>query len=167
MARTLRKDDSAVNILIEYILMLVISMTLFTILLLILHNTTATADKIVLTEECDILANDISNRISTFSSEVYLTDSTSTSVSTDIDNQVTYVDLPRLVQGKQYKVDITYNSGTHAGKVIVSYASDSTVYSVATFNSLVPVEAASFYSTADRYGLYYSGSNKVEMSPYT
>jgi hypothetical protein len=148
-------------------LMLVISLALFTVLLLIMHNTTDNADRIVLKEECDIIANDVSNRISTFSSEVSLNDKISSNFITDIQGQVAYVDLPTFGQGKQYKVDITYNSGTHAGKVIVSYASDSTVYSVATFNSLVPVEAASFYSTADRYGLYYSGSNKVEMSPYT
>jgi hypothetical protein len=132
-----------------------------------MHNTTDNADRIVLKEECDIIANDVSNRISTFSSEVSLNDKISSNFITDIQGQVAYVDLPTFGQGKQYKVSITYDNIAHSGEVTVSYASNSNVYSIATFNSTKPVKEGSFYSTTGRYGLYYDGSNEVEMRSYT
>lgn len=168
MARTMHKDDLAANILIEYLLTLAISMALFVILLLIMHNTTDNADRIVMKEECDIIANDIANRISTFSSEVNITDQNGSNSITDIPSQVTYVDLPTLVQGKQYKVAITYDGVAKSGKVLVSYASNSNIYSIATFSSTKTIKEGSFYSTTGRYGLYYDGTtNKVEMRSYT
>jgi hypothetical protein len=158
----LLKDDSGVNILLEFIFSLVVMVILFTLMLLFISNIISNSDRTILTEEYDIIANDVANRMSAFSSEVYLNDQKGSYDSTVVENHVVYFDLPEPINNKQYQVEISYTN--KMGTVRVSYVSDSTIYSIATFYSYIPVEDNSFNSHQGRYSIYYKMSdNKIKV----
>lgn len=161
-------DDSGVNILLEYLFTLIVMVMLFSIMVLTINNVMDISDRIVLKEEFDIISNDVANRISAFSSEIYLNNKMNMNSTTLVDNQRAYFELPELVRGKQYKVDVTYDNSLRYGKVVVSYASNSNIYSSTTFTTMLPVSNTSFYSQQNRYDLYYDRmNNKIEIGEFT
>jgi hypothetical protein len=164
--KTLTRDDSGVNITLEYIFSLMIMVILFSMMVLTIGNIQTNSDRIVLKEEFDIISNDLANRISAFSNEVYLSNQTGTNRQVIVNNNIVYFDLPELVQGKQYNVSITYNDTAipYSGTVRVTYMSNVNVYSTATFYSHIPVNNSSFYSQQGKYYIFFekaSGQIKV------
>jgi hypothetical protein len=154
MKTELPNDDSGVNIILEYLFTLVVMVILFSMMIMTIGNVMDTTDRIVLKEEFDIIANDIANRISAYSSEVYIINGSGTDDCTFVDDHVVYFDLPELVQGKQYQVSIDYDTDENQGTVKVTYEKNVNVYSTAYFTSKIPVNGtAPFYSQMGRYGI--------------
>lgn len=162
----LLKDDSGVTIILEFIFSLVVMVILFTIMMLVLGNIIENGNHVALKEEYDIIANDVANRVSAFSSEVYLNDQKGTYESTTIGSQVLYFDLPEPVNGKQYQVDVSYDAGKQTGTVRVSAVADSTIYSTATFRSVKTVAQSSFNSQPERYEMSYDPVTKTVSVGY-
>ncbi len=154
------EDESGVNILLEYIYTLIVTMVLFTIIVLMVANMKGVSDSIAIEEQLDVIANDVADRLSAFTSNVYMNSQQDDSFKAIIAGHSVYFELPQLVEGKQYSINIS-TSGT-LGTVVVSYASNSNVKSAATFKALVPVKNATLYSQDGAYGIYYDG-NVVEM----
>jgi hypothetical protein len=160
MRKALKKDDTGVSVMVEYLMTLAITMVLFTIFLLLIQNTLDTTDRIALKEEFDIISNDIASRISAFSSENSLAGQGTSISTTTVNEQKVIFSLPQLVNGKQYNIKIEYY-GDDSGKVIVTYVSNSNIYSEATFYSTVEVEPVSFNSQPGQYSLVYDDSKII------
>lgn len=160
-------DDSGANILLEYIYTLIVTMVLFSIIVLLIANMRSVSDSIALKEELDIVANDVADRLSAFTCNAYMNSQPDVNSTAIIQGQGVYFDLPELVEGKQYNVNITYSDSQKVGTVVVSYVSNTNVYSTATFKAMEPVKNVSFNSQDGRYGIYYytlaDGSPIVEM----
>jgi hypothetical protein len=135
---------------------------IFSIMLLLISDISNTTDRIVLKEECSIIANNIANHLSDFSNEIYMTNQTGTNSATLVQGHVIYLDLPEFTQGKQYKVDISDANITTPGNVIVTYVGNSNVYSNASYKAMIKVNKVTFYSTQGRY---YVSSSIVNGSP--
>lgn len=155
--RSFNKDDSGANLLIEYMFTIIIAAILFGILLLSLQSIITRSDQIIMGEEQSIAANIVANQLSDYSNELYLNDLT-LQLTNPADYSPLYsadatlasarsFDIPKPYTGKQYSIevtddDFTYCDGTtrHRGVVKVTYVSDPSIYSTATFNSRVPVQ---------------------------
>jgi hypothetical protein len=156
------ENDDGVNILLEYLFSLTVMVILFSLMVMTIGSIMNNTDRIVLKEEFDIVSNDLSNRITAFSDEILMTQQTGMNVSSTVDDHTAYFDLPELVSGKQYVVEITYDDSLKAGKVKVTYEGNTNVYSIATFNSTVKVKnGVKFYSQQGKYGLYYYPANNT------
>lgn len=165
------KDDSGVNILLEYLFSLIVTVILFTILILLIGNIMDVSDHIALKEEYDIISNDVANRISAYSSEVYLNDQRGVYDSTVVSVESTYFDLPEPMSNKQYQVDVDYTPAAGAKPeywtVKVSSTSDSSIYSTATFTSNIDVRTpVSFNSHQGQYRIYYDRTNQQIIVGY-
>jgi hypothetical protein len=139
---------------------------IFAIVVLLIGNMKTNSDSIAIREELDIVANDVADRLSAFTSNVYMNNRSDVNSTAYIHGQGVYFDLPELVEGKQYNVRITCWDNNNTGTVLVSYVSNTYVNSTATFKASVPVENTSFNSQPGRYGIYYTtsgGSPIVEM----
>lgn len=158
--KTITRDVSGVNITLEYIFSLMIMVILFTIMVLIIGDIQSNSDRIVLKEEFDIISNDLANRISAFSSELYISDRTETYRQVTVSENVLYFDLPELVNGKQYNAIITYDSDLDIGTIKVVSMDNVNIYSTATFYSQIEVQDSSFYSQQGKYSLYYDDTDK-------
>jgi len=152
------KDDTGVNIILDYLLTFIITMILFTMMIMIINDVMNISDRIVLKEEFDIISNDIANRVYAFASDVNMSKNMGLNSSVAVLYHTAYFDLPELIQSKQYRVDITYDESTYIGTVVVTYVSNSNVFSTSTFYSLIPVEEAHFYSQQGRYGIFYNST---------
>jgi len=152
--------------MLEYIFTLGITVALFAIVVLMIGNMKTNSDNIAIKEELDIVANDVADRLSAFTSNVYINSQPDVNSSAYIYTQGVYFDLPELVEGKQYNVSISYSSTDKTGTVLVSYVTNTYVNSTATFKASVPVTNTTFNSQPGRYGIYYdntTGSPVVEM----
>ncbi len=159
MSRSLAKDNVGVTALMDYMFMMMITLIIFTIMLLMVQQVLSKSDSIVLKEEFDIISNDVANRLSAFSSEVSLNGQSGDDEKASVGHQAVYFDLPGLVRGKQYNVDVTYDSALKKGTVTVSYVSNSNIMSRATFYSETGISHCNFNSQAGRYRVYYDGAN--------
>jgi hypothetical protein len=158
------KNDNGVNILLEYLFSLMVMVILFSLMIMTIGNVMNNTDRIVLKEEFDIVANDLANRITAFSDEITLTKQTAgINSTTTVDSHTVYFDLPELVSGKQYVVDVSYNNTLKSGTVTVTYASNINIYSIATFNTTIPVNSCHFYSQQGKYGIYYLSNNTIDV----
>lgn len=146
--RSFTGDDSGVSVLLEYIFTIGIASVLFAILLTSLGSTMYNSDRIVVNEELDIAASIVANQLASYSNELYLnditlqlSDYTSLYTASATQDSARYFDVPRPYGGKQYSINVTDDgTGAQRGIVKVTYLSDASVYSVATFNSPVPVQ---------------------------
>jgi len=154
------KDESGVNILLEYIYTLIVTMVLFTIIVLMVANMKGVSDSIAIKEQLDVIANDVADRLSAFTSNVYMNSQKDDNSMAIIAGHGVYFELPQLVEGKHYSINIY--SSDNRGTVEVTFALDSNVKSTATFKALVPVKNTTLYSQDGEYGIYYDGS-VVEM----
>lgn len=138
-------DNSGASVLLEYILTIIISTLLFTVLLMNLGSIMNKSDQIVMGEELDIAASIVANQLGDYSNELFLNDITlhpnydSNSIYSMAATQNSYrcFNLPRPYAGRQYSIEVQDLGGR--GKVIVTYLSDPGIKSVSTFNSSVPV----------------------------
>jgi hypothetical protein len=162
--KTITRDDSGVNITLEYMFSLMVMVILFSMMVLIIGNIQTNSDRIVLKEEFDIISNDVANRISAFSNEVYLSEQTGTNRQVIVDDNMIYFDLPELVQGKQYNVSIIYDPSLNTGTVKVTYMSNVNIFSTASFYSHIAVKNSSFYSQQGKYNIYFNkSSGEIEV----
>ena len=139
-------DDSGASILLEYVLTIIISTLLFTVLLMNLGSIMDKSDQIVMGEEMDIAASIVANQLGDYSNELFLNDITLHTNNYDPDsiysmaatqNSYRCFNLPRPYSGRQYSIEVQDLGGS--GKVIVTYISDPSIKSVSTFNSPVRV----------------------------
>ena len=137
-------DDSGASMLLEYVLTIIISTLLFTVLLMNLGSIMNKSDQIVMGEELDISASIVANQLGDYSNELFLNDITLHTNNYDsiysmaaTQNSYRCFNLPRPYSGRQYSIEVQDLGGR--GKVIVTYLSDPTINSVSTFNSSVPV----------------------------
>jgi hypothetical protein len=142
-------DDSGASMLLEYIFLIIISALLFTMLLMNLGSIMSKSDRIVMDEEVDIAASIVANQLADYSNELYLNDitlrmsdySSIYSMADTQDDNFRYFNLPKPYSGRQYIIEVQdSNEGLQRGIVKVTYVSDPGVYSVANFNSPVPVK---------------------------
>ncbi len=146
------KDDSGVSILVEYIFTTAIAAVLFSMLLMNLGSIMTKSDRIVMGEELDIAASILSNQLSDYSNELQLNSYTQLFSLVSTEDSARYFDLPEPYGGKQYIIEVKDDSTVypadpdkHRGIIKVTYGLDPTVYSVATFNSPVPVQPKTIY----------------------
>ncbi|MCD1294741.1 hypothetical protein CUJ83_06980 [Methanocella sp. CWC-04] len=161
MGKNFLKDETGVNVVVEYIFTLIIMSVLLTILLMTLNSVISTSDRLVLKEEFDIISNDFAGRITCVSNEIYMNGYTDEHTNTTATGYGLYFELPKLVKGKQYIVNVTYDAATRSGDVIITYEANSGVTSAASFSSVVPVEETFFYSSDAPGHIYYNGSTIV------
>jgi hypothetical protein len=158
MVKKILQDENGTNIVLEYIFSLVIASILFTILLMSLQDLTNNTDRVVLKEEFDIISNDIANRITKFSNDVV--NNKYDYASSSITSHEETFDLPELVRGKQYRVNVTYDDSKDLGTIKITYEANVNVYSIATFQSPVFVNTTSFYSSEKDCKISYDSVNK-------
>jgi type II secretory pathway pseudopilin PulG len=165
----LYEDDAGVSVMIEYIFAIVIMSVLFTMVVLLMNSMINNSDNIVTEQELGIVAHDISNRMSSFSQKIsadqYVSDYQTNTVS---ENSKT-IDLPDLVGGKPYTIDISCDSvtypGTYTGTVKVSYSQNPNINRSVSFASAYEVEATTFSSNSADLKIYYddSGVGKIKV----
>jgi hypothetical protein len=160
MQRSMLNDDSGTNILIEYTLSFCVLAALFVMLILLLNQTINDSNTIVLDEQLGIIANQLSNRISTFASEVNLSTNDDKYYSTSVTGFTESIDLPPIAQGNQYIIEIEYYPGAKIGYVNVSYGLNYNVNRSATFQSNIKVESNKFYYMNGKGTISYDGTNK-------
>ncbi|BAI60335.1 conserved hypothetical protein [Methanocella paludicola SANAE] len=172
MSRIISKNNEGVNIILEYLLMMVITIIMFSTMVLLLNDIQNRTDRIVLNEEFEIISNDIANRLSTFSSELYLNQHMDDDEKAIIDDQNAgrpdqeiYFDLPELVKGKQYNVKIEHISG-NIYTVTVASTSNSDIVSKTTFSNkaqddLISINEIEFNSQPGKYMISYDKDNKL------
>lgn len=156
------KDDRGTNILIEYILTLCILAILFAVLLTTVNTTLRNANTSVVGEQLEIIANDIANRISVFSNEVALSQSTNAHYTTTVSDYTATFELVALTQGDQYYIEITSTwdnvNNIWMGKVKVSYVPTPTIYKEITFRSHYEVTSIPFYNTNGEGEIHFDGT---------
>jgi hypothetical protein len=168
MLRAWSKNNEGVNILLDLLFMMAITIIVFTVMLLLIQDIQDRSDRIVLREEFDIISNDIANRLSAFSNEIYLNEQAGDDEKADIGDHSAYFDLPELVKGKQYEVKIRHDAGNKY-TVTVTSTSNSDITSSATFysaayDSNINIREVTFNSQPGRYEIsYIQGSNDIKM----
>lgn len=164
------KDDSGVSILIEYIFTTALAVVLFSMLLMNLGSIMSKSDRIVMGEELDIAASILSNQLSDYSNELQLSNYAQLFSLASTEDSARYFDLPEPYGGKQYIIEVIDDNtvypgdpNKHRGIVKVTYAADPTVYSVATFNSPVPVQHETIYCITYnmKISLSIAGGNSI------
>lgn len=154
--RSVIRDDSGASMLLEYVFTITISALLFTMLLMNLGSIMDKSDRIVMGEEMDIAANIVANQLTDYSNELYLNDITLSlppsgysslySMAVTQDASFRYFNLPKPYSGKQYTIEVWDSGESYIGEslqrgiVKVSYVSDPSVYSIANFNSPIPIK---------------------------
>lgn len=161
MRKSMLNDSTGTNILIEYTLTFCVLAALFVVLLLMLNQTIRNSNSIVLDEQLGIIANQLSNRISTFSSEVNISTFNNVNYSTSVTSYTESLELPPIAQGDQYIVEIKYYPGLNIGYVNVSYGLNIYVNRSATFQSKIFVQDSKFYSMNSKGTISYDGSNDI------
>jgi hypothetical protein len=154
-------DDAGTNILIEYTLGLCVLAALFVMLILILNQTIRDSNTIVLDEQLGIIANQLSNRISTFSTEVNLSKFNDPYYSTSISDYTESIDLPPIAQGDQYIIEIKYYDDAKIGYVNVSYGLNYNINRSATFQSTIDVDDNKIYYSNGKGTIKYDGTKII------
>jgi hypothetical protein len=159
------KDNSGASMLLEYVLTIIISAALFTVLLMNLGSIMSKSDRIVMGEELDITVNIVASQLGDYSNELYLNDVTlHMSDFSSIYSVATtpysdrFFNLPEPYSGRQYSIEVQDNGGS--GKVTVTYLSDPGIYSIATFNSPVPVTHKTIICNSYNLKISYDSSTK-------
>lgn len=150
MGYLIDQNDKGVSVVIEYILSLVITSMLFTILILSSSNTLRTTNQVVTNEQLGIIAGDIANSISIFSSNIYNNQYMDNYYYNSELSYTTMIDLPPTAQGDQYVAQIYYFPVNNSGFVKVIYGLNYNINRTASFYSNVSIA---------NYTLYYNGNN--------
>jgi hypothetical protein len=160
---SLSSDNSGVSVLIEYIFIIMITATFFAMFLLLVNATIRNTDQIVVGQELGIVANDVTNRISYFSSKVNNYMHNSPYWTSNVSGYSEAIDLPELAQGKQYFVVIKYNDSSKTGNVTVYYGSNTNINRTVSFRSGTNVANTTISSTDTSPKIYYYPDNRTIM----
>jgi hypothetical protein len=106
MGRKIIKDESGVNVIIEYLMSFAIIMVLFTIVILMYQSSMARSNTVAMNEELKIYAGDIANRIVTFDRMVNTTEARGGTIG-GFENDF---DTPTQITGMTYSIILTDNS---------------------------------------------------------
>ena len=128
-------DDSGSNVLIEYIFMILIMASFFTIFILLLSNVIGTSNRVVIGQGLSVVSNDLANRIVAFSGKVSIDQYNNSHWVSNISSNTEEIDLPDMVEGKPYLVEVTYEESTMTGAIKVTYEDDRSINSTAHFRS--------------------------------
>lgn len=148
-------DDSGANILVEYVFMIVIMAIFFSVFLLMMNTVIGNANRVVIGQELGVVANDVANRIVAFSGKIGIDQHDNTYWASDVSDDTEEIDLPDMVNGKPYYVQVTYSDSTQSGAVTVVYGDDYSINSTAHFRSAVRVIPSKISSTDNNPGIYY------------
>ena len=159
-----KDDDSGVSVLVEYIFLMTITAVMFSVFILVLYTTFLSVDRVVIGNELGIVSNDVAGRISGFSNEVYTGQYSNPEYASSVRGSAEYIELPGLVNGQQYQVNVTYDPATKSGFVNINYQSEITLARAASFHSDVSVKPVSLYSPSQSIYMYYdSVGNQIIM----
>lgn len=142
-------NNNGASVVIEYILSLVITSMLFTIIILLSSNTIRMTNQVVMNEQFGIIAGDVANRITLFSSNIYNNQYADNYYHTTDLRYTTIMDLPPATQGDQYIVDVNYFPGNKTGFVKVTYGLNYNINRTTLFYSNVTITDSRFYSDND------------------
>lgn len=148
-------DDSGSNVLIEYIFMILIMASFFTIFILMLSNVIGTSNRVVIGQELSVVSNDLANRIVAFSGKVSIDQYNNSHWVSNISSNTEEIDLPDMVEGKPYLVEVTYEESTMTGAIKVTYEYDRSINSTAHFRSSIKVIPSSIASTDYNPRIFY------------
>jgi ABC-type enterochelin transport system permease subunit len=148
-------DDSGTNILIEYMLLIVIMALFFSFFILMLYNMMTDSNRIIVGQELGVIANDMANRITEFSAKVNVYQHDDSYWESDISGYEEEVNVPGLVEGKTYTIDVTYDDVAQTGKVLVTYGPDYSINRTVTFRSVTRVVASRVSSTDSNPRMIY------------
>jgi hypothetical protein len=143
----LSRDDSGVNVPVEYVFVIVITAMFFAMFLLLVNTTIRNTDESIVGQELGIIANDIANRITEFSGKIGANTFKSDNWTSNVSGYSEAIDLPDLAQGKQYTVVITFDNIAKTGKVKASYGSNVFINRTASFRSGTDVTDGMISST--------------------
>jgi hypothetical protein len=160
---SLSNDDSGASVLVEYVFIIVIMATFFTMFLLLVNSTIRNTDEVIVGQELGIVANDIANRISEFSNKVSIFTYNSTHWTSNVSGYSEAIDLPELAQGKQYSIKIKYNDNSGTGNITVYYGSNYNINRTVSFQSGTKVAETTISSTDANPQIYFvSNTIRVE-----
>lgn len=148
-------DDSGASVLIEYMFLIVIMAIFFTMFLFLLNTVIVNSNRVVIMQELDIVANDVANRIVAFSGKVAIEQYNNTYWASDVSSNTEEIELPDMVNGKPYNVQVTYSDSTGAYAVKVTYGDDYSINSTAHFRSGTKVTPSMINSTGYNPRIYY------------
>lgn len=151
-------DDSGASVMIEYILIIMIMASFFTIFLLLLNNIIGNANSVVIGQELDVIANDMANRIVSFSGKTGIDQYNSTYWASGVSSNTEEIDLPDMVGGKPYLIQIAYSDSDGTGTVKVTYGDDHSINRTAYFRSGIKVVPSTMASTGSNPRIYYDAT---------
>jgi len=159
------RDDRGASILLEYIMSIVITAVLFSVMLVILNSVILNTDKVVTEPQLAIIANDIANQVSSFSNEVNFNRYNDSSWNSGMSRYNSTLLLPELAQDKEYVINIHYDNANRAGYVRVSLESNPGINRTSSFHSAVKVADTMFYNNLDKGTIAYDAtSNTIEVT---
>jgi hypothetical protein len=164
MKKYMKDDDSGVSVLIEYILLMTITAIMFSVFIMVLYTVFINVDRVVIGDELGIVSNDVASRISGFSNDVYTSEYSNTDYASSVSGSSELIELPGLVNGQQYQVNVSYDPGTKSGLVTIFYQSEITMTKTASFHSDVQVKPVSIMSPSQSLYMYYDRpANEIVM----
>lgn len=164
MKNFMKDDDSGVSVLIEYIFLMTITAIMFSAFVLVLYTVFISVDRVVIGDELGIVSNDVASRISGFSNDVYTSEYSNTRYASGVSGSAELIELPGLVNGQQYKVDVSYDPATKSGLVTIFYQSEITMTKTASYHSDVQVMPVSIMSPSQSLYMYYDRpSNQIVL----
>lgn len=162
--KTRKQDDSGTTVLLEYVFLMTITAILFSVFILVLYTIFVDVDQVVIGDELSIVANDVANRISGFSGDVYVNQYGDPYVGSSIPGSGEMIELPGLVNGQNYKISVNYDAASKSGNVTIHYQSEITLNETAGFHSDIPVTPVSVYSPSQQLKMYYDkAGNRIVL----
>lgn len=159
------RDDRGASILLEYIMSIVITAVLFSVMLVILNSVIFNTDRVITEPQMAIIANDIANQISSFSNEVNFNRYNDSCRNSGMSGYDSTLLLPELAQDKEYVINIHYDNANQAGYVKVSLESNPGVNRTSSFHSDVKVAESMFYNNLDKGTISYdAATNTIEVT---
>ncbi len=163
-------DEAGAAILVEYMFIIVIMSIFFGLFLLLVSSIIRNSDQTVVGQELGVVANDIANRIAVFSNKIAASESAGGQWGSQVSGYSEAIDLPEMAQGKQYTIDITYDSTSQTGKIKVSYGANANINRTVAFRSGTPVIGSTISSTdaSPKISYYPSGplGSKIKVVGY-
>jgi hypothetical protein len=160
----MKDDDSGVSVLVEYVLLMTITAMLFSVFIMVLYTVFISVDQVVIGDELGIVSNDVASRISGFSNDVYTNQYSDSYYATSVRGSAEYIELPGLVNGQQYEVNVTYDPATKSGIVNIGYQSEIAISKESSFHSDISVKPVSLYSPSQSIYMFYdSAGNQIVL----
>jgi hypothetical protein len=147
-------------VLVEYVFMIVIMAIFFSVFILLMGTVIGNTNRVVIGQELGVVANDVANRIVAFSGKISIDQHNNNYWACDVSDSREEINLPDMVDGKPYQVQVTFDDLTQSGAVTVTYGDDRSINSTAHFRSGVKVLPSTVNSTDNTPCIYYRQSDR-------